>query len=210
MKFVFQSLTLLASFVLIFAWEQTGLSDFTVQALAGLIVVYILITFIRRKRHPHEAFGGPLDIFILNTAIFLLIYLTNDIISPLFFLLYFLGFGITFIFEPATVFVFAVCTVVIFLPEAMKNTSLESFIKLGSLLLISPLAFFFGQEYKDQDKEVAKREALQERSKEAADTIAHDVKEVIVSEDKNLKPKDVEKLNDILEETEDLREETKE
>jgi hypothetical protein len=210
MKLILQSLTLFTSFIVIFILEQTGLSSFIVQVLAGLIIAYILITFSRRKKHPHETFGGSLDIFILNTAIFLLIYLTNAIISPLFFLLYFLGFGITFIFEPATVFIFAICTIFIFLPQTLKNGSLESFIKLGSLLLISPLAFFFGQEYKDQDKEIAKRESLQERTQEAANNISQNVHEVINEEKKNLKQKDMEKLNNILEETDDLREEIKE
>lgn len=210
MKLIWQSLTMILSFTVIFLWKQTSLSGYSIQALAALIIIYILIHIIRKKHQKNEQFGGTLDIFILNTAIFLLIYLTNDIISPLFFLLYFLGFGITFIFEPAVIFVFTLGTIVVFLPETLKNGSLESFIKLGSLVLISPLAFFFGQEYKEQDKEQEKQEALQERSKEAADTIAEDVQEVINDESDKLRQKDIEKLNDILEQTEDLREETRE
>lgn len=207
MKTLLHILVLILSFGLIFTWEQTGLSDYTVQGLGVLIICYILITAIRRKRNPQANWGGSADIFILNTAIFLLIDITNTISSPLFFLLYFLGFGITFIFEPVTVFVFAIGTIVIFLPEVLKNGSLESYIKLGSLLLISPLAFFFGQEYKARDEEQAEIEALEERSKDAADTIAENVEEVLENEKATLKPKDVEKMNEILEEAEDLREE---
>lgn len=207
MKLLVHAITLLLSFSLVFVWEQTPLADYTIQVLAALVVVYILMTLIRRKKHPTENFGGAVDIFILNTTIFLLISLTGNLYSPLFFLLYFLGFGITFIFEPATVFLFTIGAALLFLPEAMKNGAIESYIKLGSLVLISPLAFFFGQEYRDRDEEEEEIEELTERSKDAGDTIAKDVGEVL-KEGKKLNPKSVEKLNEILEETEDLRNET--
>jgi predicted transcriptional regulator len=51
---------------------------------------------------------------------------------------------------------------------------------------------------------------LEERSEDAGKTIARDVEEVLQHEKENLKAEDVEKLNEILEETEDLRSETKE
>ncbi|HEV2339971.1 MAG TPA: hypothetical protein VGT05_04415 [Patescibacteria group bacterium] len=210
MKFILQSLVLVSSFCLVFMWERTNLSNYSIQALSILIIAYILLTAIRHRKNPQANFGGMTDIFILNTAIFLLIFLTNDIISPLFFLLYFLGFGITFIFEPVTVFVYTLGAIAIFLPVVLKNGAMDSYLKLGSLLLITPLAFFFGQTYKDRDKELTQMEALEERSKNAADTIAQEVKEIIVTEKKNLQGKNLEKLNEILEETEDLREETKE
>lgn len=206
MKLLTHGLVLLVSFGLVFVWEQSGADTYTIQAVAALVAVYLVLTFIRRKRHQIENFGVA-DIFILNTAIFLLIYTTGNIYSPLYFLLYFLGFGITFIFEPATVFLFTIGAVLIFMPEAMKNGSIESYIKLGSLLLISPLAFFFGQEYRDRDKQEEALDEITEREKDAADTIAKDVEEVMKDEKAELKPEAVEKLNEILEESEDLRSE---
>jgi len=201
---------LVVSFLTVFIWEQTSLADFTVQALAILILIYILTSFIRRKRNPHaEEFSSSSDIYILNTAVLLIISITGNLYSPLFFLLYFLGFGITFIFEPASVFVFALGCIAVFLPEALKNGSIESFLRLGSILLISPLAYFFGREYQDRDKEEKTIEEMAERSKDAADTISRDVEKVLKEEKKVLKNRDVEKLNEILEETETLREEAK-
>lgn len=210
MKLLRHAIVLILSFGIVFVWEQTSLDDYTIQAVALLVVLYLGLSFLRKRRQQEANFGGSLDIFILNTAIFLLIYTTGNIYSPLYFLLYFLGFGITFIFEPATVFLFTIGAVLIFLPEAMKNGAIESYIKLGSLLLISPLAFFFGQEYRDRDRQEATIEDMAERGKDAADTISQDVHEVLTEEKAKLEPKTVEKLNDILEETEDLREETKE
>lgn len=209
MKLLIHGLVLFLSFGLVFVWEQTGLDIYTIQAVAFLVAIYLVISFIRRKKIKEGNFGGISDIFILNSAIFLLIYSTGNIYSPLYFLLYFLGFGITFIFEPATVFLFTIGAVLIFLPEALKNGSIESYVKLGSLLLISPLAFFFGQEYRDRDKQEEALEEITEREKDAADTISRDVEEVLKKEKGNLKSDEVEKLDEILEEADDLREESK-
>ena len=211
MKFLYHCLVLVASFLVIFVWNASPASDYKIQALAVLVIVYLLITFIRRKKQKAvEGFGGSSDIFILNTGIFLLVFATGDIYSPLFFLLYFLGFGITFIFEPATVFIYVLGAIAVLLPEALVNGSMESFIRIGSIALISPLAFFFGSSYKDRDKVEEGVEAMAERTKDSADTIASDVEEVLKDEKASLKPEDVDKLNEILEETEGLRQESKE
>lgn len=211
MRALLHSVILAFAFVLIFAWEQGPFTDFTVQVLAVMVILYLVAQFVRRKlQKTQPVWEGIPDVFTLTTAIFLLIYATGQMVSWFFFLLYFLGFGITFIFEPVTVFVFALGTVAIFIPEVLKNGgSLGTYIQLGSFILISPLPYFFGKEYRDREQQTEDIEALTERSEEAGTTIAKDVEDVLEHEKKNLKPQDVEKLNEILEETEDLRSETK-
>ncbi|MDE2591169.1 MAG: hypothetical protein KGL95_16045, partial [Patescibacteria group bacterium] len=59
------------------------------------------------------------------------------------------------------------------------------------------------------DEEEAEIESMKDRSKEAADTISNDIQKVLDDEKKELPEKDVEKLNEVLEETEELREESK-
>ncbi|MDE2588594.1 MAG: hypothetical protein KGL95_02865, partial [Patescibacteria group bacterium] len=141
MKILAHSLLLLVSFTIAFVWSISPLESYTVQALAALVLAYFVISYFRRKRNPKaERFSSGSDIFILNTAIILLITITGNLYSPLFFLLYFLGFGITFIFEPVTVFIFAIGVMLVFMPEALKNGSIESYIRIGSVALISPLA----------------------------------------------------------------------
>lgn len=212
MKFFLHAFVLVLSFAFIFVWEMTPLADYTIQALAIMVVIYLVTQFIRRKRNPESTYGGGIpDVFALNTAIFLLIFATGALESWFFFLLYFLGFGITFIFEPASVFVFALGTVLVFIPQVLTNGgSLGTYIQLGSFLLISPLPYFFGKEYRDREVQETEIENLEERSEDAGKTIAQDVEEVLQHEKENLKSEDVEKLNEILEETEDLRSETKE
>lgn len=200
MRLIFQSLLLIGSFGLVFVWNQY-FQDYTTQALGFLIFLY-LITSARKKNLNliQVASESSWGIFVLNTVIFLLIFSTGSIASPLFFLLYFLGFGIAFIFEPAIVFVFAIGSFLVFLPDALKNDVMANFIKTGSLSLIAPLAYFFGREFREHDTE-------DEVTKEAANTIAQNVGEVLEDEKVVIEEKDVEKLNTVLEETEKLRNE---
>ncbi len=210
MKLILQAAVLILSFVLVFVWQNTPLSSYTVQVLGVLVIAYLIISARRRSRGFLTMGGdGPWGIFILNTIILLLVFATGSISSSLFFLLYFLGFGIAFVFEPPAIFIFIVGAVLVFLPDALKGDTFGNLIRVGSLLLISPLAYFFGREYRKSDKEESDIEALEERTKEAADTISEDIEEVIKDEKANLKEQDVQKLNEILEETEDLRQESK-
>ncbi len=209
MKLFLQTLVLILSFAIVFVWENSPLSNYTVQILGFLVFLYLIISARKKGKDFLTMGGGPWGIFILNTIILLLIFSTGSISSSLFFLLYFLGFGIAFVFEPPAIFVFIVGAVLVFLPDALKGDTFGNFIKVGSLLLISPLAYFFGREYRKSDKQESDIEALEERTKEAADTISEDVEEVIRDEKANLKEQDMQKLNEILEETEDLREESK-
>lgn len=209
MKLILQSFILLLSFIIIFVWQNSFLATYTVPLLGGMIALYLIIAA-RKKGAGFLSLGGegPWGIFLLNTVIFLLIFSTGSITSPLFFLLYFLGFGVAFVFEPVITFVFVMGAVIVLLPDALQNDVTDSLIKLSSLILISPLAFFFGREYRQNEKENEEIEALKERTNDSADTISEDIEEVIKDERENLKDKDMQKLNEILEETEDLRAES--
>jgi len=210
MKLFLQSGVILVSSVFIFIWQFAELSDFTVPLLGILIFLYLIVSA-RKGGSGFLKMGGegPWGIFILNTVILLLIFSTGSMNSPLFFLLYFLGFGIAFVFEPPVTFIFAICAILIFLPDSLKADTTNSLLKLGSLFLISPLAYFFGNEYRKNDKQTESIEGLKERAKDSADTISEDIEQVIKEEKQNLKEKDMEKLNEALEETEDLRQESK-
>lgn len=210
MKLILQSGVLIASFVLVYLWQLTSLSEFTVPLLGLLIAVFLIVSARKKGKGFLTLGGGPIGIFLLTTLILLLIFSTEGISSPLFFLLYFLGFGIAFVFEPITTFVFVIGVFLILFPDATKVDATNNLLKLGSIILISPLAYFFGKEYQKTDEQSEKITGLKERAGESADAISEDIEEVIASEKSNLKEKDLQKLNDVLEETEDLRQETKE
>src|SRR5437660_1507386 len=152
MRYITNSFTVIASFLGIYLEEQY-LSDYRTQIIGLLVIMYFVVSFFRRKsKKDKENFNSGLDIFIVNTIVILLVIMTGNLYSPIFFLVYFLCFGITFVFEPITVFIFAIGIAIIFLPEALTNNSIESFVRIGSIFLIAPLAFFFGKEYKDRAK----------------------------------------------------------
>jgi hypothetical protein len=210
MKLITQSAVLILSFLFIYVWEQTDLVLYTVPALGFFIFIYLLV-FARRKKQLFNLDSNSLwTVLVLNTVILLLIFITGGITSPVFFLLYFLVFGIAFAFEPMTVFVFMIGGIIIFLPSAFKDDVSGNLLRLGPLLLISPLAFFFGNEFRKSDKKDEEMEKMAERSREAADAISEDVEGIIKDEEEKLSPEVTDKLNEILEETDDLRQETKE
>jgi hypothetical protein len=210
MKLVLQSIVLIISFVLIFVWQNSFLSDYTATLLAACIALYLILSA-RRGGKGFLALGGegPLGIFLLNTVIFLLIFATGSISSPLFFLLYFLGFGIAFVFEPLVIFIFVIGAILVFVPDALIGDMTSNLLKLGSLAFISPLAFFFGREARKDDAQEKEIEAMKERSKDSADTISEDIEEIINNAKTTLKERDIEKLNEVLEESESLRQESK-
>lgn len=78
-------------------------------------------------------------------------------------------------------------------------------IKVGGVILLSPLAYLFGNQFKSADKQTDEVIATKEREVSAADDITNDVEELLHQPKAELNEKEVEKLNEILEETEDLR-----
>ena len=202
MKLVWQSLLLILSFMSVFVWQKTQLSGYTIQIFGFLIFLYLIISF-RKKKSPAKRFIFPSNessaIYILNAVILLLIFSTNGLSSALFFLLYFLAFGIAFVFEPLTVFVFVIGTILIFLPDALENDVMKNLIMLGSLGLISPIAFFFGKEFGREEKQ----EEQIKKAKDTAEKIEKNASDIL--KDNNLNTEEKGKLTNIIEQTEQLR-----
>lgn len=153
MKFFKESALILLAFLIVFVWQQTPLSQYTIQVLVGLALLYLLITARRKGFSFIEKTGDMASVFVLTIMILLLVFATGGLNSTLFFLLYFLSFGLTFAFDPSTVFVFTILVSLIFMPDALNNDVVGNFVHIGSLYLVAPFAFFFGREMKkDQVK----------------------------------------------------------
>lgn len=200
---LWQSLVLVIAFGAIFAWQNTSAAQYTVQFLGAAIVLYLLL-FARRKGKTFlsAATDGTLAILILTVVMFLLVFATGALNSPLFFLLYFLGFGIAFVFEPPVVFVYILGTIAVFVPEAMKDDIWSNGLRLGSLVLISPLAFFFGKEFRNGEAQDKTIEHMEKTEEKVADDIAKDAIEALETE---TDPQTITKLNKIIEASEKLR-----
>lgn len=207
MSFILQSSLLLLSFVFLFAFREAGMTNYSPHLIGILIFIFIVLSAGKKRRLN---LGGPPSVFVLNTVIFLVIFATGGLSSSFFFVLYFLIFAVAFVFEPPLAFIFAAGSLIVFVPEAFENGNFENFVKIGSLFIISPLAYFFGNLLRRQDKIEDEQLKTKERAASSADTISKDVGEVLESEKKNLREQDVEKLNEVLEEADDLRAEKRE
>lgn len=168
MKFLLQSLLLIASFTFIFIWQQTTLSLYTLQTIAALVVLYLLAVTIKQRafNKPKEkkeqedkktGFKDLAGVFLLNTGIILLIFSTGGIYSNIFFLLYFLAFGLSFVFKPAIVFVFAIGVTLVFLEQILIGDVIGNSLRIGSVVAISPVAFFFGRQFNKKESEEQRR-----------------------------------------------------
>ncbi len=152
MKRVKQALLIIVSFSFVFFWRLSPLNDYTIPMLGLLVFIFLVITSRNKNFNPVSSLGNNelMGVFILNAVILLLIFSTGEFSSPLFFLLYFLEFGIAFVFDPILVFIFLIATIGLFLTDALKDDSVGNFIRLGSLVFIAPLAYYFGKEYIDK------------------------------------------------------------
>ena len=204
MKFYQHSLLLLASYGIVFIWQNSQLAQYGVPLIGFLVFLFLLISI---KNKQNLNLGGPLNFFILNIILLLFIFSTGGINSNLFFLLYFLLFAAAFIMHPRAVFIFPIGAAVIFWSQIFENDVTSNIIKIASLGLLSPLAYFFGIQFKKNDKDEDEILKTKERATSSADDIAKDVEQVIESGKEKLSGKEIEKLNDVLEETESHRNE---
>lgn len=204
MKLYREGLILIGSFLLVFFWQNSPLSKFTTPAIGFLIFMFILTTLRNKK---DLSLGGPINFFLLNTVLLLFIFTTGGLLSDLFFIVYFLLFGLVFIMEPKTVFLYPVGILFIFYPDLLKDEPVANIIKIASIFLLSPVAYFVSMQFNKNQNQTDEVIKTKERAVEAADEISENVGEVINSAKDKLDPSEVEKLNEILEETQDLREE---
>ena len=202
MKYIRQSLVLLLSTLLVAVIVFTPLSSYTPLVLLFLGVASLCYALLRRKRNRgQEMFiGSGKEIFVILTAILLIVFLTGGIRSPIFFLTYFILFGIAFIFEPIMIVLFLLCLGAVFMPQVLQDDIFGNSLKLGSLIFLTPIAFFFGREYR-------RREKLQEKVKATTESIIEEAEEILQTKDKNERLK---KAEEIIEEARQLKKETEE
>ncbi|MEK7605581.1 MAG: hypothetical protein AAB478_03610 [Patescibacteria group bacterium] len=191
---------IIAAVTVVFLWQSFSLSGLTIPLIGLLVLAYLIMSRFKRKQADGSRLGAMdnFTIFTLTTLILVFIFTTGALNSPLFFLLYFICFGITFVMLPETVFIFLIGTIFLFLPHIDQAAIMQDSIKLASLALISPLAFFFGKEYRvvehhqDHDQAIAKK-------------IISEAGTVLKQEETKLTPEEKTQLADIIQEGEALQ-----
>lgn len=208
MRFFTQSATILLANLFVLLVISTPLSSYMMPVLGIIIISSVIFIIIRQRtlRHslgqekaPEVFTGSAKEIFTVTVAILLAIFLTGGLQSNLFFLLYFLLFGIVFILEPSTIFVLLLGLMVVFYQSIFEGDMLSNLVKLGSLVFLATLGFFFGREFK-------RRENLEGKIDDKVGQILEDAK---VLRDHIDDEEAVEEIEDITRRANELREEAK-
>ncbi len=156
-KFLLHSAFLATAVALAFFWTNIPqLSLYNLQIIALFVVLFFLNQFWAKKRFA----GGKnlipgstsranltIDAMIFTLVVMLLVYSTGGLTSPLFFLVYFLLFGLALLFEPLVTLSLTGVMILFFFFFPNKQEPLTEALQLFSLILITPLALFFGTQY---------------------------------------------------------------
>lgn len=191
-----QSLSVIVAFLIVIIWQLLGLEELTIPLIGLLAFGYLL--FSRRSKLASKQ-ADHLTTGILTTLVLLIIMATGGLTSLLFFLLYFIPFALCFMLIPESAFVFLAGVLILFLPMAMSGAVTENLIKVGSVVLITPLAYFFGKEYRVVSQH-------QQEDTELANRISNEAANVLKNQATNLPETDKAQLADIIQESEALKE----
>jgi hypothetical protein len=133
----------------------------SLQLTAVVVIAFILTNFISRVSESVGKYRTYLDFFFLTLITFQIIYTTGGLSSPVFFLSYFLLFGISLLFEPSAALSLATIASIFFLLGPRKDM-LNDFLQIASIFLISPIALVFGSQYLKLTKEETKLDIIKE------------------------------------------------
>lgn len=139
-RFLTHSLILTACVLLAFAWTGSKtLATYNLQLVAFLVIAYFGSRFFVRKT--------VIDMAALSLTTFILVFSTGALASPIFFLIYFLLFGLSLLFEPASSLFLVILLTVLLLVIPESQDFLHELLQLASLFMIVPLAVIFGKQY---------------------------------------------------------------
>jgi len=155
-RFLIHLVFLFLAVVLTWLWtNHPALSYLNLQLIALLIIIWL----VKNKLRAGQRLPQIIDALIFTLVVLLLVFSTGGAASPLFFLLYFLLFGLSFLFEPHLTLALTFILFVFLSPTVQNINEVAS---LLSLFLIAPLAVFFGQIYLQNLKDKKKVEVYRQ------------------------------------------------
>ena len=131
---------------LAFIISVSPLSHYGLQIAAFLVIIYIGVSFLIRKHILSTNLKITIDVLIFSLTISLLIFTSGGFASPVFFLSYFLLFGIALFSSPVTAIAISVTFALLFMAAPKADFWLD-LLQIGSLLAITPLSVIFGKQY---------------------------------------------------------------
>lgn len=122
-----------------FLIASSSISLYIPQIIALISIIFLFLSLFKK------VFSLHLITFIIS----LIIFDSQGLNSPFFFLIYFLLFTIAFQNPPTTTLSYSL-TLIILLSQSLDSP--ESLLPLISLLFVTPLAWFIGKQYLDKTK----------------------------------------------------------
>jgi len=194
MPFFLHTIFLSLSLFLTYLWTQNpSLSPFTLQLVGLTILSYFGLKMLFSKA---ARLLNALDAIVLTSLAFLLVITTGSLNSPLFFILYFLLFGLSLLFEPTQAFLVSLLLTVFLLINHQDLLDTTAIINLTTLFLVSPIAVTLGRKYLENlekngrikilDQTIAKEETdtllwLSTKAKPTLISLIETISEIVVS-----------------------------
>ena len=140
MPFLLHTIFLGLALFLTYLWTQSpSLSPFTLQLVGITILSYFGLKMLFSKA---TKLLNALDAVVLTSLTFLLVISTGSLASPLFFILYFLLFGLSLLFEPVQAFLASLLITTFLLVNQKGQLDTNSLINLATLFLVFVFAIF--------------------------------------------------------------------
>ena len=130
---------LIIGFLTLASFFAYGISVSPLSALTPQLIALFSLGLV-----SYSLFKKRLPLIFIAFIVNLIVFSTNGLGSPFFFLIYFLLFIIAFTHPPSTTLSYSLM-LIIFLSQSLNGPT--AIIPLISLLFITPLAYFVGQQY---------------------------------------------------------------
>ena len=158
-KEIVHALILIFAIVLTFIFPKTNLANYDLQISAGLfIILYSVKRFIVSK----DIYSRLIESVVFTLIIMGIVNSTGGLVSPFFFLIYFLLFSLSLILEPIISITTTVALIIFFLLNLPANQDFKTLMPIISLAFITPFAMFMGQEKMNNEKLKMKNEKNKE------------------------------------------------
>lgn len=141
-QFIIHTIFLISALLLTIGWTNNlTLQPYTLQLIGVLVIFYFLNHLWQTNKFRLTT---SIDAMVFSTVTLLLVYQTGGLTSPLFYLIYILLFGLSLLLSPLVTLIFSLLLALFFYPQA---NNLNALLQIIGLLLMSPLALFFGRQY---------------------------------------------------------------